>query len=318
MAATSASAPPRCRFRPCIDLRGGAVVQIVGGTLRDEASAGAGAGAGAGASSSSSSATTNFTAALPSEAFAARYRAAGLSGGHVIMLGGGAANEAAARAALAAYPGGLQVGGGVTPANAPSLLAGGASHVIVTSYVFREGRVDRERLAELVAAVGKERLVLDLSCRRRRRRPRPAEEGAPTAAAAAAPPAGAAAGAPNAGDDEFEYVVVTDRWQTWTDCVVDADTLRELAAHCCEFLVHGVDVEGLRQGVEDALVELLGRHSPIPVTYAGGVRNMADVERVERLGGGRVDVSVGSALDIFGGDLSFDALVAWSQAEGRR
>ena len=128
-------------------------------------------------------------------------------------------------------------------------------------------------------------------------------------AAEAAPAAVAASG----GGDDFEYVVVTDRWQTWTDCVVDAATLRELAAHCCEFLVHGVDVEGLRQGVEDALVELLGRHSPIPVTYAGGVRNMADVERVERLGGGRVDVSVGSALDIFGGDLSFDALVAWSR-----
>jgi len=321
----SASPPRRCRFRPCIDLRGGAVVQIVGGTLRDSTDGGGGGGDGA------PSATTNFTAALPSEAFAERYRAAGLAGGHVIMLGGGAANEAAARAALAAFPGGLQVGGGVTPASAPALLAGGASHVIVTSYVFRDGRVDRERLAELVAAVGRERLVLDLSCRRRRRRQRPAEADAEAGADAGAAgvrdgtgnasgTAGAAgavdvvgAGAAPAADEEFEYVVVTDRWQTWTDCVVDAATLRELAQHCCEFLVHGVDVEGLRQGVEDALVELLGRSSPIPATYAGGVRNMADVERVERLGGGRVDVSVGSALDIFGGDLSFDELVRWSK-----
>ena len=178
--------------------------------------------------------------------------------------------------------------GGITPANAAAFLRAGASHVIVTSFVFRDGAVDWARLAEMEAAVGgRERLVLDLSCRRR---PRPAAAGG---------------GA--------EYVVVTDRWQRWTDVAVDASSLAKLAAHCAEFLVHGVDVEGLRQGVEDALVELLGRCSPIPATYAGGVRNMADVERVERLGGGRVDVSVGSALDIFGGDLSFDALAAWSK-----
>ena len=128
--------------------------------------------------------------------------------------------------------------------------------------------------------------------------------------------ADAGAGTDAGGADEFEYVVVTDRWQTWTDGVVDAATLAALAGSCSEFLVHGVDVEGLRAGVEDALVELLGRHSPIPVTYAGGVRDMADVERVARLGRGRVDVSVGSALDIFGGSLSFDALVEWSRRGG--
>ena len=286
-----------CRFRPCIDLRSGAVVQIVGGTLRDAAGAASGGGAAAPAAEAPS-ATTNFVAAQPAEHFAALYRAAGLRGGHVILLGGGAANEAAARAALAAYPGGLQVGGGVTPQTAPGLLAAGASHVIVTSFVFREGRIDAARLAELVAAVGRERLVLDLSCRRRRRARR--------ADVAATP-----------GEAEFEYVVVTDRWQTWTDCVVDRATLEALAQHCAEFLVHGVDVEGLRQGVEDALVELLGRDSPIPVTYAGGVRNVADVEKVRRLGRGRVDVSVGSALDVFGGDMSFEALCEWSRRQER-
>ena len=162
--------------------------------------------------------------------------------------------------------------------------------MIVTSYVFRDGAVDWARLAEMEAAAGgRERLVLDLSCRRR---PRPAAAGG---------------GA--------DYVVVTDRWQRWTDVAVDASSLAKLAAHCAEFLVHGVDVEGLRAGVEDDLVRLLGEHSPIPVTYAGGVRDMADVERVRALGGGRVDVSVGSALDIFGGSLSFDELARWSHAQ---
>ena len=272
----------RCRFRPCIDLRGGRVVQIVGGTLRDEAAAAAAA----------PSAVTNFEAREPPAAFARRYARDALAGGHVIMLGGGDAQEAAAREALAAFPGGLQVGGGVTAANARSLLDAGAAAVIVTSFVFRDGRVDRDRLAEIEAAAGRERLVLDLSCRKRRR----------------------AAGAEGGAGGEFEYVVVTDRWQTWTDCVVDAALLADLGAHCAEFLVHGVDVEGLRQGVEDALVELLGAHSPVPVTYAGGVRDMADVERVARLGGGRVDVSVGSALDIFGGTFAYEDLVKWNAA----
>ena len=278
---SSTSPRRRCRFRPCIDLRGGRVVQIVGGTLRDEAAAAAAA----------PSAVTNFEAREPPAAYARRYARDALAGGHVIMLGGGDAQEAAAREALAAFPGGLQVGGGVTAANARALLDAGAAAVIVTSFVFRDGKVDRARLAEIEAAAGRERLVLDLSCRKRRR----------------------AGGASAAGGD-FEYVVVTDRWQTWTDCVVDAALLADLGAHCAEFLVHGVDVEGLRQGVEDALVELLGAHSPVPVTYAGGVRDMADVERVARLGGGRVDVSVGSALDIFGGTFAYDDLVKWNAA----
>ena len=178
--------------------------------------------------------------------------------------------------------------GGITPATAGAYLRAGASHVIVTSYVFRDGAVDWAALAEMEAAVGRERLVLDLSCRRRLR--------------------------PDGGAD---YVVVTDRWQRWTSVAVEAESLARLAAHCAEFLVHGVDVEGLRAGIEDDLVRLLGAHSPIPVTYAGGVRDMADVERVRALGGGRVDVTVGSALDIFGGSLSFDDLTRWSHAQSQ-
>ena len=195
--------------------------------------------------------------------------------------------------------------GGITPANAAEYLSAGASHVIVTSYVFRNGAVDWARLSEMEAAAGgKERLVLDLSCRRR---PRAAAAGETAAATA-----GAGVDGPDCGS---EYVVVTDRWQKWTDVVVDASSLARLAAHCAEFLVHGVDAEGLRAGVEEGLVRLLGAHSPIPVTYAGGVRNMADVARVRALGGGRVDVSVGSALDIFGGSLPFAELVRWQAQE---
>ena len=254
-------------FKPCIDLHQGAVKQIVGSTLSDEPGKGP---------------VTNFESSKPSSEFAAMYQADGLGGGHVIMLGPG--NEAAAKAALSAYPGGLQVGGGITPANAPEYLAAGASHVIVTSYVFREGALDRGRLAELVKAVGKQRLVLDLSCRRR-------EPGGP-------------------------FYVVTDRWQKFTSLALSRDTLAELATHCDEFLVHAVDVEGKQSGVEADLVRMLGEWSPLPVTYASGARSLQDLEVVSRLGGGKVDLAIGSALDIFGGALPYKDVVAWCRARG--
>ena len=209
--------PSACRFRPCIDLHQGKVKQIVGSSLSDDPSKGP---------------ITNFEAEGSSADFAAMYAKDRLLGGHVIKLGPN--NEEAALAALRAYPGGLQIGGGVTPANALSYLEAGASHVIVTSYVFSEGRLDAALLAEVVKVVGRERLVLDLSCRRR-------EPGGP-------------------------FFVVTDRWQKFTDVAVDAALLRDLARSCDEFLVHGVDVEGKRCGVLEDLVRLHGEHSPIPVT----------------------------------------------------
>lgn len=252
------------QFRPCIDLHQGKVKQIVGSTLTDDPSAGP---------------VTNFEATRPSEAFAEMYRRDGLRGGHVIMLGPG--NEAAAKAALSAFPGGLQVGGGINPSNAAAFLDAGASHVIVTSYVFRDGRLDEERLAEMVAAVGRERLVLDLSCRRR-----------------------------EAGGSFF---VVTDRWQKFTSLALTAESLTMLAQHCIEFLVHAVDVEGKQSGVEEDLVRLLGEWSPLPVTYAGGARSLDDLELVSRLGNGRVDLAIGSALDIFGGKLPYADVVAWGR-----
>lgn len=237
-------------FRPCIDLRGGKVVQIVGGTLTDS-------GAGT---------RTHFESERPASWFAALYRDDRLSGGHVIKLGPG--NDDAARSALAAYPGGLHLGGGVDDTNARSWLDAGASHVIVTSWVFREGHLDRDRLRRLVDIVGKERLVLDLSCRRK-------------------------------GDD---YFVVTDRWQRFTDLRVDAETLRDLAVQCAEFLVHAVDVEGLCRGIDEDLVRRLADHTPIPTTYAGGASSMDDLKRVTEIGNGRIDLTIGSALDLFGGN----------------
>lgn len=236
-------------FRPCIDLHEGRVKQIVGGTLTGDAS----------------SLRTNFVSDHPGAWYAQRYRRDGLRGGHVIMLGSG--NETAAREALAAYPGGLQIGGGIRQDNAAIYLDAGASHVIVTSWVFRQGRIDWMRLKELTASVGKSHLVLDLSCRRR----------------------------------GGEYHVVTDRWQKFTELAISAQSLGELSVFCAEFLVHAVDVEGLCRGIDSDLVELLGKESPIPTTYAGGAKSLQDLEDVTRLGLGKIDLTVGSALDIFGG-----------------
>jgi phosphoribosylformimino-5-aminoimidazole carboxamide ribotide isomerase len=238
------------KFRPCIDLHQGTVKQIVGSTLVDDAP---------------ERLTTNFSADKSPAWFAELYKSDGLSGGHVIMLGPG--NERAAVEALAAWPGGLQVGGGIDASNAAGWLDRGASHVIVTSWVFSDGRINYDRLRRLVSKIGKERLVLDLSCRLQ-------------------------------GD---RYYIVTDRWQKFTEVVISAQTLVELAAYCDEFLIHAADVEGLCRGVETGLVELLGRLSPIPTTYAGGVSSIDDLELIDRAGGGRLDFTIGSALDIFGG-----------------
>ncbi len=238
------------RFRPCIDLHNGRVKQIVGGTLSDESGQGP---------------RTNFEADQPAEWFAARYRRDSLTGGHIIQLGPG--NEAAARAALSAWPGGMQIGGGISAENAGRWLDAGAQAVIVTSWVFHHGTVDQTRLAELTRRIGRERLVLDLSCRRR--------------------------------DDG--YYIVTDRWQTFTRERIRPALLDALARYCAEYLIHAVDVEGLCMGIEGDLLELLGSWQGLPITYAGGIRGDADLDAIERLGGGRIDFTVGSALDIFGG-----------------
>ncbi|TDU66612.1 1-(5-phosphoribosyl)-5-[(5-phosphoribosylamino)methylideneamino] imidazole-4-carboxamide isomerase [Prosthecobacter fusiformis] len=238
------------RFRPCIDIHDGQVKQIVGSSLSD----------------SGGGLKTNFVSDRDPAWFAQTYQADGLTGGHVILLGPG--NEAAAKSALAAYPGGLQVGGGIRPCNAAEYLEAGASHVIVTSYLFEtDGTFSETRLQKMVAAAGRERLVIDLSCK------------------------ASASG----------WTVAMNRWQTLTDLHVTPETLKHLASCCAEFLIHAVDVEGKCEGMDEALVPFLGEHSPIPMTYAGGIRHLEDLHRLDTLSHGRVDGTIGSALDMFGG-----------------
>ncbi|DAZ97141.1 TPA: LOW QUALITY PROTEIN: hypothetical protein N0F65_004755, partial [Lagenidium giganteum] len=275
------------KFRPCIDIHAGEVKQIVGSTLTDGQEA----------------PVTNYVASQSAGEFARMYKADNVPGGHVIMLGASEANKAAALEALQAYPGGLQVGGarapwlatkwcfangdsdqaacGITDENCKLYIDNGASHVIVTSYIFRDGQIDYERLTKLRDLVGKDHLVLDLSCRKK------AEDG--------------------------KFYVMTDRWQKFTSTSIDEALFHRLAAYCDEFLVHAVDVEGKRCGIQTELVELLGKWSTIPVTYAGGASSLEDLELVQRVGNGKVDLSIGSALDIFGGAIKYRDVVAWQK-----
>ncbi len=250
------------QFRPCIDLHQGQVKQIVGGSLNDQG------------------ADTNFVSEYSSRYYAELYRKHQLTGGHVIALGPG--NQEAALEALAAWPDGLQFGGGVNADNAASYLDSGASHVIVTSYLFEGGEFSWERLEAVKAVTGKERLILDLSCRR----------------------------------TESGWNIATDRWQTVTGLAVNEQTLQELSSHCAEFLIHAADVEGLQAGIDEDLVRLLGEACPIPVTYAGGARSLEDLKRVDELSGGKVDLTIGSALDIFGGSgVTLEECIEWNNQQ---
>lgn len=252
------------KFRPCIDIHNGKVKQIVGGTLKDRGDL----------------AAENFVSDQSAAFFAKLYSSFQLSGGHVILLNSAESEfyqktKEQALEALRAYPQGLQVGGGITPYNAEEYLKAGASHVIVTSYVFQDGKLHFERLKEMLSAVGKERLVLDLSCRRRLE----------------------------------DYYIVTDRWQKFTDVKLTRETMESLSDRCDEFLIHAVDVEGKANGIERGLAELLSECT-IPVTYAGGVHSFEDLRLLKELGKGRIDVTIGSALDLFGGTMSFEKVIS--------
>lgn len=253
------------RFRPCIDIHNGKVKQIVGGSLKD----------------AGDSAQENFVAEADAAFYAALYREAGIRGGHVIILNSPDSpyyqdTRQQAFLALRTYPGGLQIGGGVCPENTEEYLDAGASHVIVTSYVFKDGKISWENLRRMEAAAGKEHLVLDLSCRKK---------------------------------EDGKYYIVTDRWQKFTEVQVTLALMEELGSHCDEFLVHAVDVEGKARGIESELAELLGSYGKQPITYAGGIGSMEDVEKLRGCGQNRVDFTVGSALDIFGGCIPFEILV---------
>ena len=252
------------KFRPCIDIHNGKVKQIVGGSLLDKGDY----------------AQDNFVSEKDGDFYAKLYRDAGLEGGHIILLNpvGSQYYEEDVRQAclaLSAYPGGLQIGGGMTAENAAFFLEQGASHIIVTSYVFKDGKINYENLEKIVAVTGKEHLVLDLSCRKK-------------------------------GED---YYIVTDRWQKFTDVVLTPSVLDELADHCAEFLVHAVDVEGKARGIEEPLVRMLGSWDGIPVTYAGGVGSFEDLRKLKELGQNRLNVTIGSALDLFGGPMNYEETV---------
>jgi phosphoribosylformimino-5-aminoimidazole carboxamide ribotide isomerase len=253
-------------FRPCIDIHNGKVKQIVGSSLRDENDA----------------AKENFVAGQDAAFFANLYRGYQIKNGHIILLNPVSSpyyeeTKKQALDALIAYPGGLQVGGGITPDNAGEFLNAGASHVIVTSYVFKDGQIQFDNLKKLVRKVGKDRLVLDLSARKKNDR----------------------------------YYIVTDRWQKYTDVELTEETFEMLSAYCDEFLIHAVDVEGKADGIEETLAKMLGNWGKIPVTYAGGVHNFEDLRKLKELGRGRVHVTIGSALDLFGGSMEFEKVLAF-------
>lgn len=254
------------RFRPCIDIHNGKVKQIVGGMLDDEKGA----------------ARENFVSEKDAGFYADFYRKDGLEGGHIILLNQASSpyfeeTQKQAMLALSRDPGHLQVGGGITPDNAGMYLDAGASHVIVTSYVFRDGRIQEENLRRMREAVGREHLVLDLSCRKR----------------------------------EGRYYIVTDRWQKFTDVYLTREVMERLAESCSEFLIHAVDVEGKAEGPQLELVQFLGEWEGLPVTYAGGIRSLEDLELMAQYGRNRLDVTIGSALDLFGGNLPYREVLSY-------
>jgi phosphoribosylformimino-5-aminoimidazole carboxamide ribotide isomerase len=269
-------------FRPCIDLHEGRVKQIVGGTLSDS-------GAGL---------RTNFVAEQDAAHFARMYKQDGLEGGHVILLGSG--NEAAAVSALHAYPLGLQIGGGIDADNAGRWLDAGASQVIVTSWVFPQGKFDEARLEKLSQRVGPSRLVLDLSCRRMKDRVEPESNG-------------------NAVSSGHAWRIAMNRWQTITEHAITPAFLDRIKPYCCEFLVHAADVEGLQAGMDIELIRLLAAWGQCPITYAGGARHVGDLELCETASQGRVDLTIGSALDLFGGNgARYADCVAFNRSRGQR
>ena len=252
------------KFRPCIDIHNGKVKQIVGGSLLDKGDY----------------AQDNFVSEKDGDFYAKLYKDAGLEGGHIILLNpaGSQYYEEDVRQAclaLSAYPGGLQIGGGMTAENAAFFLEQGASHIIVTSYVFKDGKINYENLEKIVAVTGKKHLVLDLSCRKK-------------------------------GED---YYIVTDRWQKFTDVKLTEDVLSELADYCDEFLVHAVDVEGKAGGIEEDIAALLGNWDGISATYAGGVSSFEDLRKLKEIGRNKVDVTIGRALDLFGGEMPFSKVL---------
>jgi len=264
------------RFRPCIDLHLGRVKQIVGASFADDLT-------NTFVESSNNKTIINHISDHSASDFASLYAKDNLTGGHMILLGLKSASESAAIKALQSFPGGLQIGGGITIENGKRWLDYGASKVIVTSWLFsQEGNFNNERLKSLSGFLGKESIVVDLSCKIEKSNPE-------------------------------TWRVMKDHWQTPTNLIINKETLSGLSEYCSEFLVHSADFEGKCQGIDELLVQYLGEHCPIPITYAGGVNSMLDLELIDRLSKGRVDVTIGSALDLFGGGLiKYKDCISWN------
>lgn len=257
-------------FRPCIDIHNGKVKQIVGGSLRDEGN----------------HAFENFVSENNADFYAKLYKKYNLKGGHIILLNKVESeyyelSKQQAMNALKAYPNGMQIGGGINADNAGEFLDAGASHVIVTSYVFSDGHIHYGRLDKLKKTVGKKHLVLDLSCRK-------TAEG---------------------------YMIATDRWQKITQEMVTGELMDALSEFCDEFMIHAVDAEGKSRGIEKELVRILGDWEGCPITYAGGVHNMDDLSMLRELGNNRLNVTIGSALDLFGGEMQWDEVLRFIREE---
>lgn len=252
------------KFRPCIDIHDGKVKQIVGSSLEDL----------------SDSTIVNHVSDYSAEYYANMFKKDNISGGHIIILNKKGTPEydrsfEEAIKALKAYPGGMQIGGGITDENAKYFLDQGASHVIVTSFVFQDSCIYYVNLNKLVSAIGKEKIVLDLSCRKR----------------------------------DGKYYIVTDRWQKFTDVKITRDLITDLSQKCDEFLIHAADVEGKVSGIEEDLVRLLGKCEGNKITYAGGISSYDDIKKIHKLGRDKIDYTVGSALDIYGGEMSYERII---------
>ena len=253
------------KFRPCIDIHNGKVKQIVGGTLSD----------------SDDSAKENFVSERDAAYFAHMFRQDGLEGGHVIMLNSRQSpyfreTQEQALLALHSYPGGMMAGGGITAENADIYLDAGASHVIVTSYVFFNGEISYVNLEKLETEIGADKIVLDLSCSRK----------------------------------DNAYCIMTDRWQKYTRTPLTPELILHLSEHCAGFLIHGIDSEGRKNGIDFSLIRMLTAVHGVSVTYAGGISTFEDLEAIRRTGEDRIDVTVGSALSIYGGSMDYRQVLA--------
>lgn len=251
------------KFRPCIDIHNGKVKQIVGGSLKD----------------TGNHAVENFVSEKDAGFYAELYKKDNLNGGHIILLNSADSefyeeDIKQAKKALTAFPQGMQIGGGITDKNAPFFLEQAASHVIVTSFVFKDGQINYGNLRKLKQTIGKERLVLDLSCRKMGK----------------------------------DYYIVTDRWQKFTNVTIHLKSLEELSCYCSEFLIHAVDVEGKASGIELELLRILSNWDKIPITYAGGIGTPEDIKKIKEIGKNKIDITIGSALDLFGGVIPYISL----------